>query len=305
MSTRTVLPRLWAFFIASSTLGMTTAAAESPRTAKRSALPHVVSLVAAENEFAAHSVATDMREAFIRALGEDGLLLRPTPVPGGAFMAARPAPNIELNWRPTFAMTSRAGDFGVTYGPWRIRSKANASAPPLFGHFISLWKRRADGRWQVAFDTGISHAQATGSDAFLEVVASPSQTRPTPSAAQVDAVMDAFIKRVASSDYNTAVREFAATDARVFREGSDPFLNGAQRMTLKPRWSQHQLKTSPIASGEAESSDLVWRLFEIRSPAPESALVSHGFNVWRIGASGALELLIDVTTDMPALAPTR
>ncbi len=272
-------------------------------TVVKSALPAVAELVAAENAFAAHSVATDMREAFIRALGEDGMLLRPTPVPGAAFMAARPAPNIELNWRPTFAMTSRSGEVGVTYGPWRIRSKANASAPPLFGHFISLWKRRADGRWQVAFDTGIGHAQPTGADAFLELLATPSPARNVLTGAQVSAVLDAFAKRVAMSDYNTAVREFAAADARVFREGSDPFVTAAQRATLNVRWPQHQLTMLPTASGQAESADLVWRLFEIRSPAPESALVAHAFNVWRIGTSGTLELLIDVTTDMPT--PTR
>lgn len=263
-----------------------------------SAVPPVASLVAAENEFAAHAVATDMREAFIRALGEDGILLRPTPVPGAAFMAARPAPNIELNWRPTFAMASRAGDFGVTYGPWRIRSKPNPNAPALYGHFVSLWKRLPDGRWRVAFDTGISHAQPAGADAFLEI----SSTRASPASAAtepIDVTLASFGKRVNDKDYNTAVRDFAATDARVFRDGSEPFLTLEQRSTLKPRWPGHQITMLPLASGHAESGDLVWRLFEIRSPAPESQLVSHGFNVWRVGATGKWEVFLDVTTDMP------
>ena len=122
---------------------------------KLSALPPVASRVAAESEFAAHSVATDMREAFIRALGSDSILLRPAPVPGAAFMTARPASTIELNWRQTFAYAAARGDVGIASGPSRVASKTTPAAPPLYGHVISLWKRNTEGRWQVAFDRGI------------------------------------------------------------------------------------------------------------------------------------------------------
>jgi len=51
----------------------------------------------------------------------------------------------------------------------------------MYGHFISLWQRGAVGRWQVAFDPGIGHAQPTGADAFL--VAPPATAHRTNQAA--------------------------------------------------------------------------------------------------------------------------
>jgi hypothetical protein len=276
------------------------------------ALPRVAELVAAESEFAAHSVATDMRQSFIRALGKEGLLLRPSPTPGAAFMAARPAPPIELNWRPSFAFVAASGDVGVTSGPWRITSKINPEAKPSYGHFISLWKRQPDGRWQVAFDTGISHPTASFADAFL---VAPSNVPHRTTVARAEATLSRFAALVASGDYSGAVKAYAATDIRVYRDGQPPMNDKAALTALTTEWPQHTLvplAVPPIAEGMSSSADLIWRLYEVRDSQPKTPasasgvvdangarLVAHAFTAWRATADGDIELILDAMTKMP------
>ncbi len=258
--------------------------------------PPVASLVAAESEFAAHAVATDMRQAFIRALGTDGILLRPGPVAGAAFMAARPIPPIELNWRPSFAYAAASGDIGITSGPWRILSRTNPATPPAYGHFTSLWKRNAAGRWMLAFDTGISHPDASGTDAFLLTPAT-TMHRATPAA--VDATIKRFTDKVSTTDYSTAVKSFAAADIRFYRDRSAPRVGRAAIDKLDAQWTRHRLAGVAAVSGVASSNDLVYRLFEIR-PETGNGVVAHSFTVWRATADGGVELILDVGNDMPA-----
>lgn len=260
------------------------------------ALPPVASLVAAENEFAAHSVATDMREAFMRALGADGILLRPLPVPGGAFMSARPAPPIHLNWRPSFAYAAAGGDFGITTGPWQITAKSNPAAPPSHGHFISLWKRMPDGQWRVAFDTGISHPEASGAASFLVI---PATVMHRIDSAKAEATLKQFAERVTAEDYAAAVKAFAAPDARVYRDGKPPMVARAEVNALAAEWKGHRLESLAAYGGVAASKDFMWRLHQVRAAGADAKLVSHAFTVWRAKADGDIELWVDVTTDMP------
>jgi ketosteroid isomerase-like protein len=286
--------------LAAMALSAAVAEAQAPVPKEPSApsalLPAVASLVAAESEFAAHAVATDMRTAFIRALGKDGILLRPTPVPGATFMAARPAPPIELNWRPTFAHAAASGDFGITTGPWRITSRADANAPPSYGHFVSLWKRLADGAWQVAFDTGISHATPAGADAFL---VAPAAVAHRADSAKAAASIAKFVSAVTAGDYAAALRRYAASDVRVYRDRVAPYVGRASLEAMTAEWAGHSIAALPTVSGQSQAGDLLWRLSQIRAPGSEAKLVSHAFTVWRAKADGDIEIILDVTTDMP------
>lgn len=138
-----------------------------PFTANAAEYPAAVQIAAAESAFAAHSVATDMREAFLAAFAEDSTLLRSGPVPGREAIRKNPAPPIELNWRPAFVYAAASGEIGYSTGPWRITSKNDPLAPPRFGQFVSVWKRQADGVWKVFIDLGISHPGPALADAWL------------------------------------------------------------------------------------------------------------------------------------------
>ena len=117
------------------------------------------SLVQAERAFARLSTERGVRDAFLANLADDSIIFRPTAVPGRQwFETNSPSPG-QLNWEPAFADIAAAGDLGYTTGPWE-RSRTAQEAPMSFGHYVTLWRKQADGKWKVALDAGISHAAA-------------------------------------------------------------------------------------------------------------------------------------------------
>jgi ketosteroid isomerase-like protein len=58
-----------------------------------------------------------------------------------------------LTWEPLKADAS--GDLGYTFGNWARKSKTAAgSDTTVYGNYVSIWKRQADGSWKYVFDSG-------------------------------------------------------------------------------------------------------------------------------------------------------
>jgi ketosteroid isomerase-like protein len=114
-------------------------------------------LVAAERAFAADASARTTREAFLAALAPDGLVFAPGPTSGRHSWQSRTDDGGKLAWAPAFAEISAAGDLGYTGGPWTFTPKG-ADAPAAAGHYLSVWRKGADGRWSLVIDHGIGHA---------------------------------------------------------------------------------------------------------------------------------------------------
>src|SRR5215468_11003558 len=114
-------------------------------------------LIQTERSFAALSRAQGIRAAFLANLDEDSIIFRPTAVPGRHWFETNPASPAQLIWAPEFADISAAGDLGYTTGPWERRPGAGQTGAPAFGHFVTLWRKQADGKWKAALDIGISH----------------------------------------------------------------------------------------------------------------------------------------------------
>ncbi|MCX7042466.1 MAG: nuclear transport factor 2 family protein [Gammaproteobacteria bacterium] len=115
-------------------------------------------MVAAERAFAADASARGTRAAFLEALADDGLVFAPGPGNGKRVWEARPENKNRLEWAPELAEISASGDLGYTSGPWRF-TPDGAEKPSGFGHFFTLWRKGADGKWKVLVDHGISHKE--------------------------------------------------------------------------------------------------------------------------------------------------
>ena len=64
-----------------------------------------------------------------------------------------------LSWYPAVAGMARAGDLGYTTGPWEFKNDIHDAKPVAWGHFLTVWKKQADGSWKFAIDLGISNPQ--------------------------------------------------------------------------------------------------------------------------------------------------
>jgi ketosteroid isomerase-like protein len=115
-------------------------------------------MVAAERAFAADSTARNMRDAFLAAYAEDGVAFAPGPANAQRVWGQRSVNKNKLEWAPEFGEISSSGELGYTCGPWRFTVEGDEQ-PSAFGHFFSIWRKQADGKWKVLLDHGISHAQ--------------------------------------------------------------------------------------------------------------------------------------------------
>ena len=63
-----------------------------------------------------------------------------------------------LAWRPVMAEISNDGSMAHTIGTWdfHVRGKDSAATAGT-GHYLTVWRRQADGSWKVLADIGTQH----------------------------------------------------------------------------------------------------------------------------------------------------
>jgi hypothetical protein len=115
-------------------------------------------LVAAERAFAADASARNVREAFLTAIHDEGIIFAPGPVRSKDVFSASPDDGTKLEWAPEGAEIAASGELGYTYGPWRLTPKGEEK-PTRFGHFFTVWQKQADGTWRALVDKGVRHAE--------------------------------------------------------------------------------------------------------------------------------------------------
>jgi ketosteroid isomerase-like protein len=251
----------------------------------------------AERAFAARSLATNMKEAFVAWLADDGIVFRPLPVVGKPIWEARPVPQATLAWEPQYAEMAYSGDLGWDYGPSEIRFPADANQPTIHGHFFSVWKKLPDGQWRVACDIGVSHAapdsDGVGSNAYVPgpVHRAPGRDAARASSAHVYRDLDRTLGR--EGTVPRAITRHAASDVRIGTEGAMPMTGvRAARAALdslrgKATWRTH-------AGGVSGGRDLAWScgvLERATAAAPDTMVY---LNVWRRARGGPWKLALAV-----------
>lgn len=211
------------------------------------------SLAAAETAFAAQSLKEGMRAAFLAWLAPDAILFRNGPVNGPALIASRPQPPVDLAWRPVYVEVAASGEMGLSTGPSTITRRADPSAPPRHGQFVSVWKRPPGGDWRVRVDLGISHPGPALANAPLEAGVTPGA--PVASGGETIAGAEAgFARLAAEAGDSSAYARFASASIRLYREGHAPYLgreatlNSPAAGTARTAWTIESHETS--ASGD-------------------------------------------------------
>src|SRR5215211_3439230 len=146
-------------------------------------------MVKTEQAFSKMAEEKNTRDAFMAFIADDGLLFRPGAVNGKKWMIEHPAPPPQnpdkkplLAWQPSFAGIAASGDMGFTTGPWEAKADIKDEKPRGYGHFVTVWKKQADGTWRFAVDLGIDHPQSGGPQTLWQ----PTDTNKNPSFKPVD-----------------------------------------------------------------------------------------------------------------------
>ncbi|HYR87982.1 MAG TPA: DUF4440 domain-containing protein [Terriglobia bacterium] len=184
------------------------------------------SLIETERAFARLSVGKGTRDAFLANLNNESIIFRPQAVPGKLWMEKNPPPTSQLSWQPAFADIAKSADLGYTTGPWEIR-RTPQDAPGGFGHYVTVWRKQADGAWKIAIDIGISHA-VPPKPASVESprIGSDVEQRHAENEIQVARGVLLDAERAFSTSTETYLNVLAG-DARLYRNNSFPFVGQA------------------------------------------------------------------------------
>lgn len=261
-------------------------------------MPEPIDAVAqAERSFAADSTTLGLNEAFIKHLSDDAWIFRPYPLRAGPWLKKQPHNSATLEWGPQYVDVARSGDLALSIGPWRIGGASADPSKQLYGHFMSVWKRSADGDWKVISDHGIVHpkfdiqAQLVAIHSRSERAAPLTDSSRAARLIQLQTADDDFRKSLQEMNATTAYLRAIAPNALILREGTIP----------QPGVLPSSLTTAKQGFGAGPRRDAGMSVsgdfgFTVGGDnAPEFA--SHGVyeRVWRFDGN-AWRLLADVTT---------
>src|SRR5215212_681657 len=116
-----------------------------------------MALLDADKNFSDCSEQKGMKAAFMEYIDSNGVLLRPSQLPiVGAhaidFLLQLNDTSYTLKWQPHDGFVSRSADLGYTYGIYALHPKAGDTT--IYGTYVSIWKKQANGKWKFVLDSG-------------------------------------------------------------------------------------------------------------------------------------------------------
>lgn len=252
------------------------------------------SLVDAERAFAAHSVRTSTREAFLAHLHPQSVMFNPDPVNGITLYGGLPPAGGQLAWAPEVVDIAASGDLGYSTGPHQFRKTADGPVVRQ-GYFCSVWVRSATEPWKVLIDLGSTQPQAVS----LDVVArDPTPRAATSAGSRAAESLLAAEQRLAEAlarDQAGAYAEVFAPHVRVNRDGAPPAEGVSAALALVAARGPVR-RTTPMKTAVASSGDLGYAYGRLElERASETALSTYYVRVWRHDARG-WRVVLDVDT---------
>ena len=116
-----------------------------------------VKMMEADRAFSRLSEAKGMKNAFLDYIDSNGVLLRPDHLPLlGAdaidFLIQQNDSSYTLKWEPRNGTVAASGELGYTYGLYILRPSSKDTL--IYGNYVSIWKKQADGAWKYILDSG-------------------------------------------------------------------------------------------------------------------------------------------------------
>ena len=124
---------------------------------KHSAEDEMLKMMDADRAFSRMSEEKGMKNAFLEYIDSNGVLLRPNQLPlVGAdaidFLILQNDSGYVLQWEPKGGTVAISGELGYTYGVYALRPSTKDTM--MYGNYVSIWKKQADGSWKYVLDSG-------------------------------------------------------------------------------------------------------------------------------------------------------
>lgn len=234
-------------------------------------------LIAAENSFAAFSVAHSTKEAFLQYIDSNSLMFdKGKAVKAHEFWRTREKKPGVLNWHPVYAEISASGDFGYTTGPWTFQATATDTVAAR-GQYATVWYRNNDGEWKFLIDLGVDDVPADTTKA-VHVFNTPKAPDNVAAIAHIFPMVAAenqYVSAFTKSKY-AGCRKYISAQSILLRNGRKPAVTPDEQkkaITATPAGIKYKMEGWNISStpdlgytygtvslnGKAEGYFRVWR----------------------------------------------
>ncbi|MGN6519033.1 MAG: hypothetical protein ACTHK2_06385 [Dokdonella sp.] len=254
--------------------------------------PDLAAVVSAERGFALDGHRFGTRLAFLAHFDADGWLFRPTPVPALQALARDPDDGRLLEWSPKQVGVAASGELAVSTGPWAAH--AAGAAQYAHGHFLTFWKRGADGIWRVQADGGIGHASPAPAAPGIGALTAASAAAPIDAAqlqqrrAALEHADDA-LRAALAEDPAHAYDTIADAGLHGMRDGELP-ADGAPALELVRKDAKGLGRGTRRALDLAASGDFAYTL----GGSPDCMECGSYMRAWR-WRDGSWKLLVDLS----------
>lgn len=200
-----------------------------------------------EKAFEKHVAEKGIRGGFIEYLSPVGVIFQPDAVNGREAWTKRPESPAILTWNPVWIDVANNGAIAYSVGNSRYMAAGKTDPNIVYGHYISIWMKQADGEYRAELDAGISHEKPASEPTEWKSPESPAKASDPASMSAADASVE-FYATASEDGPLKAYRSFMADDVIVMREGKLPAFDrksalGLLKDTGKIEFSKRKLFT--------------------------------------------------------------
>lgn len=220
----------------------------------------VKNVVDAEKAFDKAVAKKGIKEGFLSVLDDEGIVFRPKPVNAKDFYANIDKQPGSLTWEPKFARISANGDLAFTAGPY-VYQNGTSDTDKVFGHYVSVWRKAADGKLKLLIDLGIQHPEPEEAEPVdfkepdLSKVAPPS-TDPF-AGKKLILITDKFVNQAFAKSTMATYKEFLSPEGRFYFPGFEPLV-GRDKVLKFVGNEAISIIAETTSVGRADSKDLAY-----------------------------------------------
>ncbi|MEP6901600.1 MAG: hypothetical protein ABJA66_07610 [Actinomycetota bacterium] len=256
-------------------------------------------LIETEQSFARTAAEKGTKTAFLTFLADDGIVFNPTESNGKLVWNARPESSSLLAWNPAWADISADGNFGYTTGGWEFRPKGKTDKPTVFGEYVTLWQKQADGSFKAVLDMGITHPANNLSNAAPK---SPIDAGTGAKSVQTGVNTDTLTNIFSNKSMANGYFNYLADDCIVLRDGNLPSV-GKQPAFLALEKLDKEFPPSNFLNFNGNNSKIfgnfmyVWGVYQLTDK--DKSLKKWNFlQIWK-NRNGKWQIVLDVFNPIP------
>ena len=219
------------------------------------------SLRVTDAAFAERSRTLGMNQAFLDVFGEGAVIFRRGPVDARLLyeqVSPKDRLNSTLESKANYIDFSRAGDLGLTSGPYRYSVGSGEELRRSHGHFVTIW-RKFDGEWRMVADMVVRVPGVLSLDVEPDIRETNQLFAETAPASQtinntVESLIEADERLIASINFRggrRAATRYGVEHQRIFVPGMAPGIGNESASIVYGTYMDEQMELSLIEAEPA------------------------------------------------------